>query len=100
MAFMAVLNPGDEVLIPSPYWVSYPEQVKLAGGVNKIIRGEEANGFKITPAAARSGDRAAKSKVLVHQLPEQPGGPCLHAGRNEGPGRGRRRSPATGCLQR
>src|SRR5688500_4560130 len=41
MAFMAVLNPGDEVLIPSPYWVSYPEQVKLAGGVNKVIRGEE-----------------------------------------------------------
>ena len=33
MAFMAVLNPGDEVIIPSPYWVSYPEQVKLAGGV-------------------------------------------------------------------
>src|SRR3954462_9359153 len=32
MAFMATLNPGDEVLIPSPYWVSYPEQVKLAGG--------------------------------------------------------------------
>src|SRR5436853_6748102 len=49
MAFMAVLNPGDEVIIPSPYWVSYPEQVKLAGGVNKIVRGEEANGFKITP---------------------------------------------------
>src|SRR3954464_2658313 len=49
MAFMAVLNPGDEVLIPSPYWVSYPEQVKLAGGVNKFIEGEEANGFKITP---------------------------------------------------
>src|ERR1700759_5027121 len=50
MAFMAVLNPGEEVLIPSPYWVSYPEQVKLAGGVNKVIRGEESNGFKITPA--------------------------------------------------
>src|SRR2546423_8475766 len=49
MSFMAILNPGDEVIIPSPYWVSYPEQVKLAGGVNKIIRGEEANGFKITP---------------------------------------------------
>src|SRR6185312_6123283 len=49
MAFMAVLNPGDEVIIPSPYWVSYPEQAKLAGGVAKIIRGEEANGFKLTP---------------------------------------------------
>src|SRR5881392_2715758 len=49
MAFMSILNPGDEVLIPSPYWVSYPEQVKLAGGVNKIIPGEEKNDFKITP---------------------------------------------------
>src|SRR5215216_2641527 len=42
MAFMAVINPGDEVIIPSPYWVSYPEQAKLAGGVSKIIRGEAA----------------------------------------------------------
>src|SRR6187455_1398035 len=50
MAFMALLNPGDEVLIPSPYWVSYPEQAKLAGGVPKIVRGEESNGFKPTPA--------------------------------------------------
>src|SRR3954452_12366309 len=49
MAFMAVLNPGDEVIIPSPYWVSYPEQVKLAGGVPRVVRGEETNGFKITP---------------------------------------------------
>src|SRR5271170_1202329 len=45
MAFMAVVNPGDEVLIPSPYWVSYPEQVKLAGGIPRIIRGEESNAF-------------------------------------------------------
>src|SRR6266481_5735975 len=37
MAFMAVLNPGDEVILPAPYWVSYPEQVKLAGGVTKVI---------------------------------------------------------------
>src|ERR1700748_1130943 len=49
MAFMALLNPGDEVLIPTPYWVSYPEQVKLAGGTAKIVRGEESRGFRITP---------------------------------------------------
>src|SRR5438874_5443703 len=49
MAFMAVLNSGDEVLIPSPYWVSYPEQAKLAGGAPRVVRGEEENGFKITP---------------------------------------------------
>src|SRR5271169_3946561 len=64
MAFMAVLNPGDEVLIPSPYWVSYPQQVKLAGGVNKIIPGEEANGFKISPWQLEAAI-TPKSKVLV-----------------------------------
>src|ERR1700712_286687 len=44
VAFMAILNPGDEVLIPTPYWVSYPEQVRLAGGVPKFIEGAESNG--------------------------------------------------------
>src|SRR5437763_9892374 len=62
MAFMAVLNPGDEVLIPSPYWVSYPEQVKLAGGVNRIIPGDETNGFKITPQQLEAAI-TPKSKV-------------------------------------
>jgi len=73
MAFMAVLNPGDEVLIPSPYWVSYPEQVKLAGGVNKIIRGEESNGFKITPAQLEAAINA-KTKVLILNSPSNPAG--------------------------
>src|SRR5882762_10457362 len=49
MAFMAIINPGDEVLLPSPYWVSYPEQAKLAGATVKVLPGDEANGFKITP---------------------------------------------------
>src|SRR6059058_114048 len=49
MAFMAILNAGDEVIIPAPYWVSYPEQVKLAGGTSVFLKGEEKNGFKITP---------------------------------------------------
>ncbi len=61
MAFMAVLNPGDEVLIPSPYWVSYPEQAKLAGGVPKIIRGEEANGFKIAPSSSMRRSRRGRA---------------------------------------
>jgi aspartate aminotransferase len=73
MAFMALLNPGDEVLLPSPYWVSYPEQAKLAGGVVKVIAGDEANGFKITPQqlAAAIGPR---SKVLVLNSPSNPAG--------------------------
>src|ERR1043165_9837469 len=48
VAFMAVLNPGDEVVIPAPYWVSYPEMVKLAGGVPIIVKGNPANNFRIT----------------------------------------------------
>ena len=73
MAFMAVLNPGDEVIIPSPYWVSYPEQVKLAGGTSKIIRGEEANSFKITP---KQLERAIgpRTKVFLINSPSNPSG--------------------------
>ncbi len=73
MAFMALINPGDEVLIPSPYWVSYPEQVKLAGGVNKVIRGEEKNGFKITPEQLEASI-GPRSKVLVLNSPSNPAG--------------------------
>src|SRR3954447_198019 len=73
MAFMAVLNPGDEVIIPSPYWVSYPEQVKLAGGVNKIIRGEESNGFKITPQQLEAAI-TPKTRGFIINSPSNPAG--------------------------
>src|SRR5688500_8172647 len=73
MAFMAVLDPGDEVIIPSPYWVSYPEQVKLAGGVNKILRGRESNGFKITPQELEKAI-GPRTKVLVLNSPSNPAG--------------------------
>ncbi|HSI35771.1 MAG TPA: pyridoxal phosphate-dependent aminotransferase [Tepidisphaeraceae bacterium] len=73
MAFMAVLNPGDEVLIPTPYWVSYPEQVKLAGGVPKYIPGDEKNGFRITPQQLEAAI-TPKTKVLVLNSPSNPGG--------------------------
>ena len=73
MAFMATLDPGDEVLIPAPYWVSYPEQVKLAGGTPRFVRGEEANGFKITPAQL---ERAIgpRTKVFMINSPSNPAG--------------------------
>ncbi|MCY2951103.1 MAG: pyridoxal phosphate-dependent aminotransferase [Planctomycetota bacterium] len=73
MAFMAVLNPGDEVILLSPYWVSYPEQVKLAGGVNKIVQGEQRNGFKITPQQLADAI-TPKTKVLVLNSPSNPAG--------------------------
>src|SRR4051794_4091518 len=73
MAFMAVLNPGDEVLIPSPFWVSYPEQVKLAGGTPRIIRGEEKNGFKITPQQLEAAI-TPRTKVFLINSPSNPAG--------------------------
>ena len=48
-AFMATINKGDEVLIPAPYWVSYPDIILLAGGKPKIIKCNEKNNFKLTP---------------------------------------------------
>ena len=73
MAFMAVLNPGDEVIVPSPYWVSYPEQIRLAGGTPRIVRGEEANSFKITP---RQLERAIgpRTKAFLINSPSNPSG--------------------------
>src|SRR5438552_6380457 len=73
MAFMAVLNPGDEVILPSPYWVSYPEQVKLAGGVPKVVRGEEANGFKITPQQLEAAI-TPKTRAVMSNSPSHPAG--------------------------
>ncbi|HEX8912416.1 MAG TPA: pyridoxal phosphate-dependent aminotransferase [Humisphaera sp.] len=73
MAFMAVLNPGDEVIIPSPYWVSYPEQVKLAGGVPKVVRGEESNGFKITPQQLEAAI-GPKTRAFIINSPSNPAG--------------------------
>lgn len=73
MAFMALLNPGDECLIPTPYWVSYPEQVKLAGGSPRFVRGEESNGFKITPRQLEEAI-TPKTKIFLINSPSNPGG--------------------------
>jgi aspartate aminotransferase len=73
MAFMALLNPGDEVIIPAPFWVSYPEQVKLAGGVPKIVHGSETDGFKITPQQLEAAI-TPKTKVFIINSPSNPAG--------------------------
>ena len=73
MAFMAVINPGDEVIIPAPFWVSYPEQVKLAGGVPKIVHGSEKDGFKITPQQLEAAI-TPKTKVFLINSPSNPAG--------------------------
>lgn len=72
-SFMALLDSGDEVLIPSPYWLSYPEMVKIAGGIPKFISTTPAQGFKITPAQLRSA-LSARVRMLVLNSPGNPTG--------------------------
>jgi aspartate aminotransferase len=66
-------DPGDEVIIPAPYWVSYAELVKLAGGVPVIVETEEANNFKLAPDQLRNAI-TPRSKVLLLCSPSNPTG--------------------------
>ena len=72
-AFMATLNPGDEVVIPRPYWVSYPEMVALCGGTPVYAETSIDNGFKLT-AAALEKVVTPKTKWLVLNSPSNPSG--------------------------
>jgi aspartate aminotransferase len=69
----ALLNPGDEVIIPAPYWVSYPDMVLLADGVPVIIEAGQAQNFKITPAQLRAAI-TPKTRLLVINSPSNPTG--------------------------
>ncbi|AIM15412.1 MULTISPECIES: pyridoxal phosphate-dependent aminotransferase [Neobacillus] len=71
--FQVLLNDGDEVIIPTPYWVSYPEQVKLAGGVPVYIEGLEENQFKITPEQLKKAI-TNKTKAVIINSPSNPTG--------------------------
>lgn len=70
---MAVLDPGDEVIIPAPYWVSYPEMVKLAEAVPVIVQTSLESGFKITPEQLRQAI-TPKTKMFVINSPSNPTG--------------------------
>jgi aspartate aminotransferase len=71
--FTAVLDPGDEVVIPSPYWVSYPEQVRLVGGVPVPVATDEATGFDLDPDRVRAAV-TSRTKVVVVNSPNNPTG--------------------------
>lgn len=71
--FQVLLNEGDEVIIPTPYWVSYPEQVKLAGGVPVYIEGLEQNHFKISPTQLKE-KITSKTKAVIINSPSNPTG--------------------------
>ena len=72
-ALAATLNEGDEVIIPSPYWVSYPEMVQICGGVSVIVACDAATGFKLTPAALEAAI-TPRTKWLILNSPSNPTG--------------------------
>lgn len=72
-AFLALINPGDEVLIPSPYWLSYPEMIKVAGGVPRFLKTDARSGFKITPEQLKKA-LTPKTKALILNSPSNPTG--------------------------
>ncbi len=69
--FVALCEPGDEVLIPAPYWLSYPEMAKIAGAVPVIVDTEEASQFKVTPDAIEAAI-TDRTKALVINSPSNP----------------------------
>jgi aspartate aminotransferase len=72
-AFMATLNPGDEVIIPRPYWVSYPEMVAICGGTSVFADTSIDNGFKLTPQVLEKAI-TPKTKWLLMNSPSNPSG--------------------------
>merc|ERR1711981_541087 len=72
-AFMATLNRGDEVIIPAPFWVSYPDMVLLAGGKPKIVKCNESENFKLTPQKLMKAI-SKKTKWLILNSPSNPTG--------------------------
>jgi aspartate aminotransferase len=76
--FQAIINPGDEMVIPAPYWVSYADMALLAGGVPKIIQTDEASGFRIK-AEQLAAELTSKTKVFVLNSPCNPTGASYDA---------------------
>ena len=72
-AFMATLNKGDEVIIPAPFWVSYPDMVLLAGGKPKIVKCTEQEGFKLTAKKLKKAI-SKKTKWVILNSPSNPTG--------------------------
>ena len=72
-AILAVVEEGDEVIIPTPYWVSYPEMVRLAGGVPVLVETKESTGWKITPEQFEEAMTPA-TKMIILNTPSNPTG--------------------------
>ena len=72
-AFAALLDPGDEVLLPAPYWTTYPEAIRLAGGVSVEVPTDETSGYVATVEQLRAA-RTPRTKLLLHCSPSNPTG--------------------------
>jgi aspartate/methionine/tyrosine aminotransferase len=72
-AFAALCDPGDEVLLPAPYWTTYPEAVTLAGGVPVVIETTEETGFRVTVEQLEAA-LTSRTKVLLFVSPDNPSG--------------------------
>jgi aspartate aminotransferase len=72
-AFATLLDPGDEVLLPTPYWTTYPEAITLAGGVPVLVHTDETSGYRVT-AEQLEASRTARTKVLLFVSPSNPTG--------------------------
>ncbi len=77
-AILAVCNPGDEVLLPAPYWVSYPEQIKLAGATIKFMETNERSNLKISAAQLKDAI-TSRTKLLILNSPSNPSGAVYDA---------------------
>jgi aspartate aminotransferase len=71
--FAVLLDPGDEVLLPAPYWVTYPESIALAGGVPVVVDTDESTGFRATLEALEAA-RSPATKAIVYVSPSNPTG--------------------------
>jgi aspartate aminotransferase len=74
-AMMATLNPGDEVIVPAPYWVSYPDIVLLGGGRPVIVETKLEDGFRLTPDALEAAI-TPRTKWIIFNQPSNPTGAC------------------------
>lgn len=72
-AFAALLDPGDEVIVPTPYWTTYPESIKLAGGVPVDVVADETTGYKVSVEQLEAA-RTDRTKVLLFVSPSNPTG--------------------------
>ncbi len=72
-SLQAVIDPGDEVILPAPHWVTYPEAIKLAGGTPKVINTKSENFYKVTPDELKSAI-TDKTALLLLNSPNNPGG--------------------------